>query len=147
MLLSRTSVNLSELVFEITESAAMSNIEMTQILIRQLRELGCSCALDNFGVGFSSFYYLKRFDVDYLKIDGSFVSELATDEASRLFVRSLCDVAKGLNKHVIAERVETSEVLALLKPLGVDFAQGHHIAHPKPFIVPHEIGLQAAQSA
>jgi diguanylate cyclase (GGDEF)-like protein/PAS domain S-box-containing protein/excisionase family DNA binding protein len=146
-LLSRTSVNLTELVFEITENAAMSNIGMTQILIRQLRELGCSCALDNFGVGFSSFYYLKRFDVDYLKIDGSFVSELATDEASRLFVRSLCDVAKGLNKHVIAERVETSEVLALLKPLGVDFAQGHHIAYPKPFIVTHEIALQAAQSA
>ena len=147
-LLSGTSVNLSELVFEITENAAMSNIEMTQILIKQLRELGCSCALDNFGVGFSSFYYLKRFDVDYLKIDGSFVNELATDEASRLFVRSLCDVAKGLNKHVIAERVETSEALAILEPLGVDFAQGHHIAHPKPFIVPKEIAaLQASQAS
>ena len=146
-LLTKASVDLSELVFEFTENAAMSNIEMTQILTRQLREIGCSCALDNFGVGFSSFYFLKRFDVDYLKIDGSFVRELATDEASRLFVRSLCDVAKGLNKHVIAEWVETPEVFALLEPLGVDFAQGHHIARPKPFIVPRETALQAAQSA
>jgi EAL domain-containing protein (putative c-di-GMP-specific phosphodiesterase class I) len=67
---------------------------------------------------------------------------LATDEASRLFVRSLCEVAKGLNKHVIAERVETSEVLALLQPLGVEFAQGHQIAHPKPFIVPDHNALR-----
>ena len=146
-LLSKASVNLSELVFEITESAAMSNIEMTQNLIKQLREIGCKCALDNFGVGFSSFFYLKRFDVDYLKIDGSFVRELATDEASRLFVRSLCDVAKGLNKHVIAQWVETAEVLALLKPLGVEFAQGNHIAHPKPFIVPDDDALHTAQIA
>ncbi len=146
-LLSKASVNLSELVFEITESAAMSNIEMTQNLIKQLREIGCKCALDNFGVGFSSFFYLKRFDVDYLKIDGSFVRELATDEASRLFVRSLCDVAKGLNKHVIAQWVETPEVLALLKPLGVEFAQGNHIAHPKPFIVPDDDALHTAQIA
>lgn len=146
-MLSRATVDLGKLVFEITESAAMSNVEMTQSLIRLLREVGCKCALDNFGVGFSSFFYLKRFDVDYLKIDGSFVRELATDEASRLFVRSLCDVAKGLNKHVIAEWVETPEVLALLKPLGVEFAQGHHIAYPKPFIVPDEEALRAAQNA
>jgi len=146
-LLAETSANLTQLVFEITENAAMSNIEMTQILIRQLREIGCGCALDNFGVGFSSFYYLKRFDVDYLKIDGSFIRELATDEASRLFVRSLCDVAKGLNKQVIAQWVETSEVLAMLEPLGVDFAQGHHVAHPAPFIVPDDSALRAAQNA
>jgi len=146
-LLSKASVDLSKLVFEITESAAMSNVEMTQNLIRQLREVGCKCALDNFGVGFSSFFYLKRFDVDYLKIDRSFVRDLASDEASRLFVRSLCDVAKALNKHVIAEWVETPEVLALLKPLGVDFAQGHHIAYPKPFIVPDDEALHSAQNA
>ena len=146
-LLSKSTVNLSELVFEITESAAMSNVEMTQNLIRQLRELGCRCALDNFGVGFSSFFYLKRFDVDYLKIDGSLIRELVSDEASRLFVRSLCDVAKGLNKHVIAEWVETPEVLALLKPLGVGFAQGYQIAHPKPFIVPDDDARHTAQNA
>ncbi len=142
-LLSNASVNLGALVFEITENAAMSNIETTQQLIGRLRESGCSCALDNFGAGFSSFYYLKRFDVDYLKVDGSFVRELASDEASRLFVRSLCDVAKGLNKHVIAQWVETPEVLELLGPLGVDFAQGNHIAHPKPFIVPDGNALHA----
>jgi diguanylate cyclase (GGDEF)-like protein/PAS domain S-box-containing protein/excisionase family DNA binding protein len=147
MLLSKASIHLPELVFEISESAAMSNIDMSQILIRQLREIGCACALDKFGAGFSSFYYLKRFDVDYLKIDGSFVRELASDEASRIFVRSLCDVAKGLNKHVIAEWVETPEVLALLEPLGVEFAQGHHIAHPRPFIVPDDNALHASRTA
>ncbi len=146
-LLSKATANLSALVFEITENAAMSNVEMTQNLIRQLKDVGCKCALDNFGVGFSSFYYLKRFDVDFLKIDGSFVRELATDEASQLFVRSLCDVAKGMNKQVIAEWVETPEVLALLKPLGVEFAQGNHIAHPAPFIVPSEDARHTAHKA
>ena len=89
----------------------MSEIDVTQQFIRELKEMGCRFALDDFGAGFSSFYYLKRFDVDYLKIDGSFIRDLATDEGNRLFVKALYDVARGLNKQVIAEWVERPEVI------------------------------------
>ena len=72
----------NQLVFEITETAAMSDVDVTQQFIRELKQMGCRFALDDFGAGFSSFYYLKRFDVDYLKIDGGFIRDLATDEAA-----------------------------------------------------------------
>ncbi|MGH8677675.1 MAG: putative bifunctional diguanylate cyclase/phosphodiesterase [Burkholderiales bacterium] len=147
-MLSVAPVNHGQLVFEITETAAMANVDVTQEFIGSLKEMGCRFALDNFGAGFTSFFYLKRFDVDYLKIDGSFVRDIGTDEASRLFVRALCDVAKGLNKQVIAEWVETPEVLAALTGMGVGYGQGHLLARPRPFIpAPEEIQTSAALSA
>jgi diguanylate cyclase (GGDEF)-like protein/PAS domain S-box-containing protein len=120
-----SSVNPGQLVFEITETAAMSEIDVTISFIKRLKEMGCRFALDDFGAGFSSFYYLKRFDVDYLKIDGSFIRDLAVDEGSRIFVRALNDVAHGLEKQVIAEWVETPEALNLLLGMGTHFGQGH----------------------
>jgi diguanylate cyclase (GGDEF)-like protein/PAS domain S-box-containing protein/excisionase family DNA binding protein len=129
----RTSgVNPGQLVFEITETAAMSEIDVTLTFIQRLKELGCRFALDDFGAGFSSFYYLKRFDVDYLKIDGSFIRDLATDESSRIFVRALADVARGLDKQVIAESVESPEVLNLLLGMGTQFGQGYLFQRPTP---------------
>ena len=133
-MLSGASTSRSRLVFEISESTAMSNVEMAKNLIDLVKDAGCRTALDNFGTGFSSMYYLKQFDVDYLKVDGSLVRELASDEASRLFMRALCDVARGLNKEVIAEQVETPDVLAELHGLGIEYAQGHYIARPSPLI-------------
>lgn len=127
------SVDHSQLVFEITETAAMSSVDVTQNFILQMKNLGCRFALDDFGAGFSSFYFLKRFDVDYLKIDGSFVRELARDNASRLFVRALCDVAGGLNKQVVAEWVEDQAVMDILVEMGVQYGQGFLFAHPQPF--------------
>ena len=106
-----------------------------------MKLLGCRFALDDFGAGFSSFYFLKRFDVDYLKIDGSFVRGLANDEANRLFVRALCDVAQGLNKQVIAEWVESEEEMAILAKMGVNYGQGHLFAQPSPFL-PEEVADQ-----
>jgi EAL domain-containing protein (putative c-di-GMP-specific phosphodiesterase class I) len=94
--------------------------------------MGCRFALDDFGAGFSSFYYLKRFDVDYLKIDGGFIRDLATDEGSRIFVRALNDVANGLDKQVIAEWVETPEALNLLLGMGTHFGQGYLFQRPIP---------------
>lgn len=131
-LLKGSGVDPSQLVIEITETAAMSEIDVTLSFISQLKAMGCRFALDDFGAGFSSFYYLKRFEVDYLKIDGSFVRELATDEGSRLFVRALNDVANGLSKQVIAEWVETPEVMSLLSGMGVEYGQGFLFAHPMP---------------
>jgi len=129
-LLHGSGVNPSQLVFEITETAAMSEIDVTITFIKRLKEMGCRFALDDFGAGFSSFYYLKRFDVDYLKIDGSFIRDLATDEGSRIFVRALNDVARGLDKQVIAEWVETPEALNLLLGMGTQFGQGYLFQRP-----------------
>ena len=129
-----SGVNPNQLVFEITETAAMSEIDVTLTFIKRLKEMGCRFALDDFGAGFSSFYYLKRFDVDYLKIDGSFIRDLATDEGSRIFVRALNDVAHGLDKQVIAEWVETPEVLNLLLGMGTQFGQGFLFQRPVPLI-------------
>ena len=92
----------------------------------------CRFALDDFGAGFSSFYYLKRFDVDYLKIDGSFIRDLATEEASRIFVKALNDVAKGLKKQVIAEWVENQDVLKALVDMGTQYGQGFLFKRPVP---------------
>lgn len=129
-LLKDSDVEPTQLVFEITETAAMSEIDVTLAFIRQLKEMGCRFALDDFGAGFSSFYYLKRFDVDYLKIDGSFIRDLASDEANRIFVRALCDVARELNKQVIAEWVENAEVLKILVEMGAQYAQGYLFNKP-----------------
>ena len=131
-LLRGSGVNPNQLVFEITETAAMSEIDVTITFIKQLKEMGCRFALDDFGAGFSSFYYLKRFDVDYLKIDGSFIRDLATDEGSRIFVRALNDVARGLDKQVIAEWVETPDALNLLLGMGTQFGQGYLFQRPVP---------------
>ncbi len=134
----------SQLVFEITETAAMSSVDVTQDFIAQMKEMGCRFALDDFGAGFSSFYFLRRFNVDYLKIDGSFVRELASDNASRLFVRALCDVARGLNKQVIAEWVEDQSVADILMEMDVKFGQGFLFGRPLPFPAPQEQQLLQA---
>ena len=139
--------NPGQLVFEITETAAMSEIDVTLTFIRQLKDMGCRFALDDFGAGFSSFYYLKRFEVDYLKIDGSFIRDLATDEGSRIFVRALNEVARGLEKQVIAEWVETPEALKLLNDMGAQFGQGFLFHRPVLLSARHEPGIAASASA
>jgi len=133
-LLAGASTGHGRLVFEISEATAMSNVEAAIILFETVKEAGCGCAIDNFGTGFSSMYYLNQFDVDYLKVDGSLSRDLPGDEASRLFIRTLCEVTKGLNKEVIAERVESSDVLDELQSLGIGYAQGHYVGHPRPYI-------------
>ncbi len=133
-LLTNTATDLGRLVFELSETAAMSNVEAAKTLFETVRQAGCGTAIDNFGTGFTSMYYLKQFDVDYLKVDGSLSRELPNDEASRLFIRALCDITKGLNKEVIAERVESSDVLDELQSLGIDYVQGHFVGRPRPYI-------------
>jgi EAL domain-containing protein (putative c-di-GMP-specific phosphodiesterase class I) len=130
--LAASGVDPSQLVFELTETAAMSEIDVTLNFINRLKDMGCRFALDDFGAGFSSFYYLKRFEVDYLKIAGSFIRDLANDEGSRLFVRALNDVAHGLSKQVVAEWVETPEVLKLLVGMGAQYGQGYLFRKPIP---------------
>jgi len=144
-MLASAPVDHDQLVFEITETAAMAEVGVTQEFISQMKKLGCRFALDDFGAGFSSFYFLKRFEVDYLKIDGNFIRGLATDEANRLFVRALCDVARGLNKQVIAQWVENQEVLKILIEMGVQYGQGFKFGHPRPS--PASVGAEQQQAA
>ena len=142
-MLADSDVNHNQLVFEITETAAMSDVDVTQQFIRELKKMGCRFALDDFGAGFSSFYYLKHFDVDYLKIDGGFVRDLATDEGNRIFVKALCDVARGLNKQVVAEWVENKEVMKILTEMGTLYGQGYLFHRPAPLWedVPERVAL------
>ena len=130
-MLSISKANPNQLVFEVKESAAMAEVDATLRFIRQLKEIGCRFALDDFGGAFSSFYYLKRFDVDYLKIDGNLIRELA-DESNQAFVTALNEIARSMRKQVIAESVESAEVLRLLLETGAQYGQGYLFQQPMP---------------
>jgi EAL domain-containing protein (putative c-di-GMP-specific phosphodiesterase class I) len=130
------------LCFEVTETAAVVNIDRARQFARRIAELGCEFALDDFGAGFASFYYLKHLTFDLLKIDGEFVTDLANSVTNQLVVKAVVDIARGLGKRTIAEFVEDAETLELLRGMGVDFAQGYHIAKPAPLplvgaLLPH----------
>ncbi len=118
------------IIFELTETAAIANIEAAALLMHELQKLGCRFALDDFGSGFASYSYIKLLPVDFVKIDGAFIRNLDTNPDDRIFVKALTDVARGLGKQTIAEFVENEATLALLKQLGVDYAQGYHIGKP-----------------
>jgi EAL domain-containing protein (putative c-di-GMP-specific phosphodiesterase class I) len=113
------------LVFEVSEKAAMENIDATAAFIDQMRPLGARFALDDFGTGFSSFYYLKRFEVDYLKINGSFTQDLRDNAESRVFIKAVNGLARDLQRQVVAKGVENAATLNLLKEAGTLYAQGN----------------------
>ena len=122
----------ASLVVEITETAAVANVQDAIQFMREIKALGCRFALDDFGSGFSSFAYLRQLPVDIVKIDGGFIQNLASSAEDQLFVKALTDVAKGLGKITVAEFVENAETLTLLEKFGVDYAQGYHIGRPAP---------------
>ncbi|MGH8030690.1 MAG: EAL domain-containing protein, partial [Arenimonas sp.] len=121
-----------KLCFEVTETSAVRDLSRAQALISRMRGLGCTFALDDFGTGFCSFNYLRGLDVDYFKIDGSFVRDLDSSPLSMAVIRSITDIAHVLRKKTIAEHTESDAVCATLRSLGVDFAQGYAIARPVP---------------
>ena len=132
--LAATGVDPRGLIFEVTETVAIENVEHAKQFARELRSLGSSFALDDFGSGFASFYYLKHLQFDYLKIDGEFIKNLPRSPTDQLVVRSLVDIAGGLGRRTIAEYVEDEETLEMLSSFGVDFAQGFHLGRPSPFL-------------
>lgn len=132
--LQRTGVAPERLIFEITETAAVADFVAARTMMEKIGALGCAFALDDFGVGFSSFYYLKQFDVDYIKIDGSFIQKIVTSRENQIFVQAIVQVARGLHKRIIAEFVEDGETLVWLAAVGVDYAQGYHIGRPQPHL-------------
>jgi len=121
-----------KLVVEITETAAIVNVAQTLTSIEALRSCGCRLALDDFGVGFSSLYYLKRLPIDFLKIDGTFIRTLPQDSENRHIVRAIADLARGLGRQTVAEWVEDEATLRIVRELGVDYAQGYYIGRPVP---------------
>ena len=118
--------------FEITETAAVTNLADAIHFMRELKTRGCKFALDDFGTGLSSFMYLRTLPVDFLKIDGQFIAQIAADPVDRSMVEAIGKVGRALGIATIAECVETAVVLEELKRLGVDFAQGYFIARPLP---------------
>lgn len=144
-----TWVDASRLMFEITETSAVTNYQQTRGLISSLRGLGCRFALDDFGAGFCSFEYLKNFPVDHVKIDGQFVRNLPRDETDQVLVRSMTDIAHKLGKRVVAEYVDSAETLALLRQFGVDYGQGYFFGPPAPRLLdqPPEMDFRQFSSA
>ena len=131
-----TGVNPERLRFEITETSAIDNIQRAVVLVNALRELGCHVALDDFGAGMSSFSYLKTLAVDTIKIDGSFVRGVATDETDAATVDAIARLARLRGLTTVAECVEDAPTLSRLREIGIDYAQGFHLHRPEPWSVP-----------
>lgn len=125
-------INHEKICFEITETAAISNLTKATEFISELNAMGCCFALDDFGSGLSSFAYLKNLPVDYIKIDGMFVRDIANDDIDQEMVRSITGIAKAMGKKTIAEFVENDEIKVILDDIGVDYVQGYGIAKPQP---------------
>jgi len=130
--LREAGANPSDLVFEITETALMEDVEAGEAFARGVADIGCDLALDDFGTGYASFTRLKRLPIKYLKIDIEFVRDLASSSGNRHVIEAIIGLAKGFGQQTIAEGVEDSETLALLGDSGVDFAQGFHLGRPAP---------------
>lgn len=130
--LNGADISSSHVCFEITETAAIANLNRALAFLDALKDRGCEFALDDFGSGLSSFTYLKGLPVDYLKIDGTFVREIVKEPIDYAMVKSINEIGHVMNKRTIAEFVEDRAIFMKLKAIGVDYAQGYGIAVPKP---------------
>jgi len=119
--------------FEVTETAAIANLKQANEFLSSLRSRGCKIALDDFGSGLSSFAYLKELPIDYLKIDGLFVKDIAIDNIDRAFVESINQIGQVMGLETIAEFVENTDIMKILTDIGVDYAQGYGIHKPRIF--------------
>jgi diguanylate cyclase len=128
--LAQCGVQAESISFEITETAAMTNLAQAAEFIERLREMGCEVALDDFGSGFSSFTYLRSLNVDVIKIDGAFIRDLARDPLSQAMVLSINQVAHSIGTRTVGEAVEDGRIFQELARLGTDLAQGHHLGPP-----------------
>lgn len=132
-LIGKSKIDAGKICFEITETAAISNLSAASTFIASLKDLGCRFALDDFGSGLSSFGYLKNLPVDYLKIDGMFVKDMVDDPIDNAMVKSINEIGHVMGMKTIAEYVENDDIKDKLIEIGVDYAQGYGIGKPEPF--------------
>jgi len=130
--LTRAGVDPGRLAVEVTETAAISDMERARVFCAGVLALGCDLALDDFGAGFGSFQYLKRLPFSHLKIDGDFIRNLPTSSTDQLVVRALARIVRGMGRETIAEFVGDCATLEMLRAYDVDFAQGFEVGHPQP---------------
>jgi EAL domain-containing protein (putative c-di-GMP-specific phosphodiesterase class I) len=130
--LAGTSVDLGNLVIEITETAAIADLRRAKRFMNRMRALGCRFALDDFGVGFSSLNHVKSLPLDIVKIDGTFIRHLPYDRVDQHIVQSICYAAQGMGRKTVAEFVGNEETVQMLKELGVDYGQGYFLGRPMP---------------
>jgi diguanylate cyclase (GGDEF)-like protein/PAS domain S-box-containing protein len=135
-----SGVDPTRIGFEITETTAVKDMARAECWIRRLKNLGCRFALDDFGIGFSSFAYLRLLPVDYLKIDGSYIRDMDKDATHKSLVKAINAVAHALGKKTIAEFVENEEIMKSLGDLNIDYGQGYHLGRP----IPAPVGLKQA---
>jgi diguanylate cyclase (GGDEF)-like protein/PAS domain S-box-containing protein len=130
--LTNSGIDPASLIFEVTETAAVADIEHARSFATSLARLGCRFALDDFGAGYASFYYLKHLPISYLKVDGEFVRDLPDSRTDQLIVSALIEVCHGLGIKTIAEFVGDQRTMDMVRDLGVDFAQGYYLGRPEP---------------
>ncbi|TAN49521.1 MAG: EAL domain-containing protein [Methylococcaceae bacterium] len=136
-----SSLQPGRVIFEITETAAVADLTEARQFVNEVRGFGCLFALDDFGSGFASFFYLKQFPVDYVKIDGSFIRNLPANLDDQIFVRAMVEIARAYGKKTVAEFVEDQATLNLLRDYGVDYGQGYYIGKPAPGLLKNNCDL------
>jgi len=130
VLVTKYDIEKEKIVFEITERETVKNFSLLEKFVHNLKIEGFKFAIDDFGSGFSSFHYIKKFPIDYLKIDGDFIININNDEKDKAFVNSIVTLAQELNVQTIAEFVENEKIVKTLEELGIDYSQGYHIGKP-----------------
>jgi len=130
-----TGASPSDICFELTESSVVANIEHARRFIGVLHGMGCEFALDDFGSGLSSFSTLRTLPMDYLKIDGSFIRNLAGDSVNQALVQAMIEMSRSLNFRIVAEQVEDQLSLNTVTDMGIDFVQGFFVGRPQPLSV------------
>jgi len=142
--LEHSALPATALTLEITETSLINNLSTAGAIIEKLRSVGCKIALDDFGIGLSSFSYLRNFRVDFIKIDGSFVRHITHSSVDFAIVRAINNIAHEIHSQTVAEFVEDESIMSMVRELGVDFAQGYGLGRPEPI---EQIFVRTAQNS